>query len=62
MAAIAALASAQWPNQPTPGVPRTPDGKFNLCAASASPATGDCQSGCWWPVICTSSHGFDAGT
>jgi hypothetical protein len=30
--ALASLASAQWIDYPTPGIPRTPDGKANLSA------------------------------
>ena len=48
MAALAAMASAQWPNSPTPGIPRTPDGKPNLTAPA--PRTPDGKpdlSGVW---------------
>lgn len=33
-------ASAQWLNYPTPGIPRTPDGKPNLAAAVPKTAEG----------------------
>jgi hypothetical protein len=32
LAASAACCSAQWVNDPTPGIPRTSDGKPNLSA------------------------------
>ncbi|MBZ5634150.1 MAG: hypothetical protein LAO55_13600 [Acidobacteriia bacterium] len=50
MAALAAMASAQWPNQPTPGVPRTADGKPNLSApAPRAPDGKPDLSGVWRP-------------
>ena len=39
MAALPAALFAQWPSYPTPGVPRTPDGKPNLSAPA--PKTPD---------------------
>jgi len=45
---LAAPASAQWLNYPTPGIPRTPDGKPNL--AAPAPRTPDGKpdlSGVW---------------
>src|SRR5579863_381372 len=45
---LAGVAPAQWLNYPTPGVPRTPDGKLNLSAPA--PKTGDGKpdlSGTW---------------
>jgi hypothetical protein len=39
MAALPAALFAQWPSYPTPGVPRTPDGKPNLTAPA--PKTPD---------------------
>ena len=46
--ALASAASAQWLNYPTPGIPRTPDGKPNL--AAPAPHTSDGKpdlSGVW---------------
>jgi hypothetical protein len=46
-ASVSAL-SAQWPNHPTPGVPRTPDGKPNLSAPAPRTADGKPElSGVW---------------
>src|SRR5258705_12383227 len=48
LSASFSLLLAQWPNHPTPGVPRTPDGKPNL--AAAAPKTPDGKpdlSGVW---------------
>src|SRR5499426_4647069 len=45
---LSAPLAAQWLNQPTPGIPRTPDGKPNLSAAA--PRTPDGKpdlSGLW---------------
>jgi len=40
--------AAQWLNQPTPGIPRTPDGKPNLTAAAPrTPDGGPDLSGLW---------------
>src|SRR5215510_1030872 len=36
----AASAHAQWPNYPTPGIPRLPDGKPNLAAPAPQTADG----------------------
>jgi len=44
-------ASAQWTTYPTPGIPRTPDGKPNL--AAPAPRTEDGKpdlSGLWQPA------------
>ncbi len=52
-AALAALmttatVSAQWPSYPTPGIPRTPDGKPNLSAPTPRTADGKPDlSGLW---------------
>lgn len=40
LAAAPAALVAQWPAYPTPGVPRTPDGKPNLSAATPRTAEG----------------------
>jgi hypothetical protein len=50
ISALAALspASAQWLNYPTPGIPRTPDGKPNLSAPAPKTADGKPDlSGLW---------------
>jgi hypothetical protein len=42
--------TAQWPNHPTPGVPRTPDGKADLSAPAPRLADGKLDlSGVWMP-------------
>src|SRR6202049_3417716 len=49
--ALSAPAAAQWLNHPTPGIPRTPDGKPNL--AAPAPRTPDGKpdlSGVWIKV------------
>ena len=46
-----AAPSAQWLNQPTPGIPRTPDGKPNLSAPAPRTADGKPDiSGLWQPA------------
>ncbi len=48
LAAMPALAHAQWLNHPTPGIPRTPDGKPNLTAPAPRAADGKPDlSGLW---------------
>ena len=48
VAALSAPASAQWLNQPTAGLPRTPDGKPNLTAPAPRAADGKPDfSGLW---------------
>ena len=48
LAAFSSTASAQWPSFPTPGVPRTPDGKPNLEAPAPRTASGKPDlSGIW---------------
>jgi hypothetical protein len=45
---LAAAPSAQWINYPTPGIPRTPDGKPNLTATAPKLADGKPDlSGLW---------------
>ena len=45
---LAATLSAQWLNHPTPGMPRTPDGKPNLSAPAPRSADGHADlSGLW---------------
>src|ERR1700693_5965657 len=45
---LCATLSAQWLNHPTPGMPRTPDGKPNLSAPSPRTADGKPDlSGLW---------------
>ncbi len=45
---LAPVASAQWLNYPTPGIPRTPDGKPNLTAPTPRTADGKPDlSGVW---------------
>lgn len=46
--ALPAALSAQWPSYPTPGVPRTPDGKVNMEAPAPRTADGKIDfSGMW---------------
>jgi hypothetical protein len=48
LAAAPALAQAQWLNHPTPGIPRTSDGKPNLSARTPRAADGRPNlSGLW---------------
>src|ERR1700738_2907977 len=48
VAFLATGAHAQWLNFPTPGTPRTRDGKPNLAAPAARPADGKTDlSGVW---------------
>lgn len=48
LAAVAPALCAQWLNYPTPGVPRTPDGKPNLTAPAPRTADGKPDlSGMW---------------
>jgi hypothetical protein len=48
---LAAGAPAQWLNYPTPGIPRTADGKPNLAAAAPRTVDGKPDlSGLWEPV------------
>jgi hypothetical protein len=45
---LAAPLRAQWLNHPTPGIPRTPDGKANLTAPAPRTADGKPDlSGMW---------------
>jgi hypothetical protein len=47
---LATAVSAQWMNYPTPGIPRTPDGKPNLAAPAPKTADGKPDlSGLWEP-------------
>ena len=55
--ALSAPLAAQWLNQPTPGIPRTPDGKRNL--AAPAPRTPDGRpdlSGLWNKISPTYSR------
>src|SRR3984957_2712453 len=46
--ALSAPLGAQWLNHPTPGIPRTPDGKPNLTAPAPRTADGKPDlSGLW---------------
>jgi hypothetical protein len=48
---LATGVSAQWINYPTPGIPRTPDGKPNLAAPAPRTADGKPDlSGLWEPA------------
>jgi hypothetical protein len=51
--------AAQWFNYPTPGVPRTPDGKPNLSAPAPPTADGHPDlGGVWLPDAAEFSDGF----
>lgn len=54
VAAFAVPLAAQWLNYPTPGLPRTPDGKPNLSAPAPRTADGKPDlSGVWCsPAAC----------
>lgn len=55
LAAVPFALSAQWPNYPTPGVPRTADGKVNMDAPAPKTADGKTDfSGLW-------QNGFGGG-
>jgi hypothetical protein len=48
---MAAAPSAQWLKEPTPGIPRTPDGKPNLAAPTPRTPSGTPDlSGLWQPA------------
>jgi hypothetical protein len=48
LASVAVCGRAQWVNYPTPGIPRTPDGKPNLSAPAPRAANGTPDlSGLW---------------
>src|SRR5215472_1844346 len=48
LALIASCASGQWLNYPAPGIPRLPDGKPNLAAATPRSPVGKADlSGVW---------------
>lgn len=48
LSAMTAVASAQWPKQPTPGIPRTKDGKADLSAPAPKLPDGKPDlSGMW---------------
>ena len=50
--AASALASAQWVSYPTPGIPRTQDGKVNLSAPAPRASDGKADmSGMWQAVV-----------
>ena len=52
-ALLASCAPAQWLNYPTPGTPRTRDGKPNLAAPPLAPPTANRispASGCMSPL------------
>jgi hypothetical protein len=49
---LCAQASAQWPNYPTPGIPRLPDGKPNLLAPAPLSADGRPDLSGVWAVEC----------
>lgn len=49
--ALSAPVAAQWLNQPTPGIPRTPDGKPNLAAPAPRTSNGKPDlSGLWHKI------------
>ena len=57
--------TAQWPNHPTPGMPRTPDGKPNLSAPAPRSADGKPDLSGVWLVkngsFCSTHCGPQAG-
>src|SRR5438132_5902767 len=54
--ALSAPISAQWLTQPTPGIPRTPDGKPNLAAAVPRTADGKPDLSGLWNKISPKYH------
>ena len=48
LAAVPAALSAQWLDYPTPGIPRTPDGKPNLAAPAPRTADGKPDLSAMW--------------
>ncbi|MEO8258970.1 MAG: hypothetical protein ABI868_16610 [Acidobacteriota bacterium] len=52
-------AAAQWINYPTPGIPRTPDGKPNLAAATPRTPDGKPDLSGIWRAGRTGEYGYD---
>ena len=57
--ALSVPASAQWINYPTPGIPRTPDGKPNLSAPAPRLADGKPDLSGVWQAGRAGQYGFD---
>jgi hypothetical protein len=58
-ASFCVSAAAQWINYPTPGVPRTPDGKPNLTAPAPRTSDGKPDLSGIWQAARAGQYGFD---
>ena len=57
--ALASSTRAQWINYPTPGIPRTPDGRANLSAPAPRTADGKPDLSGIWRAARTGEYGYD---